>query len=31
VKDMDERNFKSLKKEMEDLRKWKELPMGGLI
>jgi hypothetical protein len=33
VKDLYEKNFKSLKKEIEDLRRWKDLPcswLGGI-
>jgi hypothetical protein len=31
VKDLYDKNFKSLKKEIEDLRRWKDLPMVELI
>jgi hypothetical protein len=33
VKDLYDKNFKSLKKEIKDFRRWKDLPcsLGGLI
>jgi hypothetical protein len=30
VKDLYDKNFKSLKKEIEDLRKWKDLPCSRI-
>ena len=30
VKDLYEKNFKSLKKEIKDLRKWKDLPCSWI-
>jgi hypothetical protein len=30
VKDLSDKNFKSLKKEIEDLRRWKDLPCSWI-
>jgi hypothetical protein len=31
VKDLYDKNFKSLKKEIEDIRKWKDLPCSWIV